>query len=184
MGKRNCSMPACDNAGRLTRGLCRKHYTRLVRYGDPSRGRPSLEQRFWSKVKAAEALDCWEWIAGLFPDGYGSVRDETGKTKRAHRLAWEMLRGEIPDELHLDHLCRNRICVNPWHLDPVSPGENIRRGATGEVARARQLTKTHCPQGHPYSGENLGIASNGSRQCRTCIRERGRRRYRQQLKTV
>ena len=93
----------------------------------------------------------------------------------AHRVSYEMAKGKIPDGLQLDHLCRMTLCVNPSHLEPVTPKENIRRGETAEVARLTQLSKTHCPQGHPYSGENLYLKPNGRRECRQCVRDSGAR---------
>lgn len=78
---------------------------------------------------------------------------------------------EIPNGLELDHLCRNRACVNPYHLDPVSHAENMRRG----VAGLKQREKTHCPVGHEYTAENTYIhPQNGSRNCKACQRERTR----------
>lgn len=83
-----------------------------------------------------------------------------------------MFVGPIPDGLVIDHLCRNPQCVNPMHLEPVTPEENTRRGIGGWNTRA----KTHCPQGHPYSGANLYInPTSGARVCRTCNNEKARR---------
>lgn len=76
--------------------------------------------------------------------------------------------------MHIDHLCRNPLCVRPDHLEQVTPRENLLRGV-GPSAKAAK--KTHCPQGHPYAGENLGIHRNGNRWCRTCHRENQLRRY-------
>ena len=78
----------------------------------------------------------------------------------AHRVAYELQVGPIPVGLQLDHLCRVRSCVNPAHLEPVTSAENTRRGL--------RAMKTHCPQGHPYAGENLLIRPTGQRRCRTC----------------
>jgi hypothetical protein len=87
---------------------------------------------------------------------------------RAHRVAYEALIGPIPDGLQLDHLCRNRACVNPLHTEPVTQIENIRRGEAGVPSGSQQRAKTHCPQGHPYSQGNTYIRKNGHRMCRTC----------------
>lgn len=116
--------------------------------------------RFWSKV--AEDGDCWVWTAYRTPAGYGRFMDK-GQCLLAHRVAYEFMVGPIPEGLQLDHLCRNRACANPEHLDPVSPAVNTRRG--------EPASRTHCPQGHPYDDENTRPA-RGRRLCRTCERAR------------
>jgi hypothetical protein len=122
---------------------------------------PSQEQRFWAKVDVG---DCWHWLASVTPDGYGHFR-LNGRIAKAHRVAWEFLVGPIPAGLTLDHLCRNRSCVNPDHLEPVDRRENIRRG----VAGAHNRNKGECSQGHPFTTENTRIHAGG-RTCRTCHR--------------
>ena len=84
------------------------------------------------------------------------------------RLDDELANGVLPATMQLDHLCRERACCNPAHLEPVTQAENIRRG---------EAVKTHCPQGHPYEGDNLYIDSRGKRRCKTCIAEQAARRY-------
>ncbi len=95
-----------------------------------------------------------------------------GKMLYAHRVSYELFVDAIPDGLTLDHLCRVRHCVNPSHLEPVTMRENLMRGDT---AAAKNAAKESCPQGHPYSGDNLRITPKGYRVCRTCTRDAMRR---------
>lgn len=145
--------------------------------------RKPAEERFISKI---ELLDngCIVWTGGLNGVGYGQFYagrtslSETGKTY-AHRWSYEHYVGPIPEGLHLDHLCRNTACVNPDHLEPVTPGENIRRGVAPAALHAK---KTHCPAGHPYSGDNLYVhPTKGQRICRACGKARAQAK-RDQLK--
>lgn len=132
--------------------------------------RPARE-RFFEKTRILEN-GCIEWTGGLNGAGYGQFyrgkrfRGDTGKTY-AHRWAYEYFIGPIPDGLHLDHLCRNRRCVNPTHLEPVTVRENLLRGVGPSAMHAR---KTHCPAGHPYAGKNLYTNPKGARYCRECGR--------------
>ena len=135
-------------------------------------------ERFWAKVDKhgpipEHRLDlgpCWVWTAGTNRAGYGKfgVGREAGKQLivQAHRFAYELLAGSIPEGLELDHLCRNRPCVNPDHMEPVTHAENMARG---------YAAKTHCVRGHEFTPENTCFW-NGTRKrrCRTCNRERQR----------
>lgn len=170
MGERICVESECGRT-HYGRGWCRTHYHQWYRHGGPaprSQGDKSVAERFWEKVDADG--DCWVWIGVINrkapSDGYGVAWDGQ-KTVGAHRLAWRLLVGEPPLGLDLDHLCRNRSCVNPDHLQPVTHLVNVRRGAAGWNTAA----KTHCPRGHPYQGENL-IIYQGRRFCRACRRSR------------
>lgn len=145
----------------------------------PIKGRIPMAERFWSKVKINDHTGCMEWIAGTNGVGYGTffVRWENGGNvmQLAHRWSYEEANGTIPEGLVIDHLCRNPSCVNPRHLEAVSFRENILRG-TG--MSARHAIKTECINGHPLSGDNLILRSNGRwRDCRTCKREKDLRSY-------
>src|SRR5438105_11185649 len=105
--------------------------------------RPTAETRFWTKVERTST--CWWWRAGVFSSGYGAFSYK-GQNREAHRFSYEQIRGPIPDSLPLDHLCKNTLCVNPDHLEPVTPKENNRRSNSPS---ALHMKKTHCPRGHP-----------------------------------
>lgn len=133
-------------------------------------GRPPrpAEERFWSKVDKDGPGGCWEWTAGKDWDGYGIFHESHRRSRRAHRYAYELLVGPIPEGLTTDHLCRNRGCVNPTHLELVTPVENVMRGESDAAKNARKGT---CKAGHPLSGPNLSIyARDGSRVCLECRR--------------
>lgn len=106
---------------------------------------------------------CWIWQGPICRLGYGKVWFD-GKNTSAHRVMYVLAKGPIPAGFDIDHLCKVRSCCNPAHLEAVTHQENIRRGDTGIVNRS----KTHCPQGHPYSGENLHIRPGGGRRCKEC----------------
>lgn len=117
---------------------------------------------------------CWEWHASLNDGGYGQMAGGPGSSPlRAHRVMYEWLIGPIPDGLVIDHLCRNRACVNPAHMEPVTRGENVKRGVAAEATRARLAAQTHCKRGHEFTPENtyMGLLSYGRgpvRVCRKC----------------
>lgn len=133
--------------------------------------------RFWSKVSVTGISRCWFWKASLRRAGDGQFK-YNGKMIAAHRLSYELLVGVIPKGLELDHLCRNRSCVNPYHLEPVTHLENMRRGIGGW----NSSIKIHCPRGHMYTTENTYIY-NLWRHCRICNRLRMRKKRRKALGT-
>lgn len=115
---------------------------------------------------------CLEWARGLDGRGYGAIYIGT-QQHRVHRVVYEELHGPIRADFVIDHLCGNRRCCHPGHLEAVTQRENLLRGRT---LAARHAQTTHCPQGHPYTPENTFL-KNGSRQCRECSRIRARARY-------
>jgi len=123
-----------------------------------------LADRLWARVERPSETDCWTW-QGPKTNGYGVIGlgGRGGATVRTHRVAYELLIGPIPDGLHLDHLCRNRACCNPAHLEPVPQSENNRRA--GEA-------KTHCPYGHPLPPHGVK-----RRACKTCKSDYDRQHY-------
>lgn len=135
-------------------------------------GTSSLADRFsskWTLSDEWEGSPCWEWTAARYGGGYGGIR-VGGKLRPAHRVSYELAVGPIPEELVIDHLCRNRACVNPDHLEVVSFRENILRGKEA----ARPDLQTHCKQGHEYTPENTYIHRRG-RNCRACNTASARR---------
>ena len=130
-------------------------------------------QRFLSKIEFRSGSACWWWKARQVGSGYGGFY-AGGRNIRAHRWAYERWRGTIPAGLQLDHLCRNRLCVRPAHLEIVTNRVNVLRGIGPTAQNAR---KTHCPQGHQYSGSNLYVSPEGWRCCRACHSARSLRRY-------
>jgi hypothetical protein len=115
---------------------------------------------FWSRVNRRGEDECWDWLGFKQSNGYGQAWAD-GRTTMAHRVAYQLASGAIPDGYEIDHLCFNKGCVNPEHLEAVTPQTN--------TLRARALI-THCPQGHEYDEHNTYIRpSNGARQCRKCM---------------
>lgn len=133
----------------------------------------AIEQRFWAKVRKTST--CWLWTGKLNQGGYGILKVQ-GKQTRAHRYAYELLVGPIPEGLTIDHKCRVRRCVWPAHLEPVTRTENVRRG---DGITARLQRRTHCKNGHPFNDHNTRWRADGrGRVCRTCSNERERQYYR------
>ncbi len=141
-----------------------------VRYIAPA------EDRFWSKVRKVEG-SCWIWLGAKTGEGYG-VLSIKGKLVRVHRYSYSTFRGPIPSGLTIDHLCRNRLCVNPSHLEPVTNWENILRGTSWA---AKNIDKTHCIRGHLFDSSNTALRPNGHRTCRACEKLL-HQRYRRQAK--
>lgn len=129
--------------------------------------RGSLEERMERKIERVPFMSCWVWTGALNPGGYGQIK-EGGRVQNAHRLFYQLSGHHIPDGYEVDHLCRNRWCVNPAHLEAVSKFTNFIRGNSPAARNAR---KTHCPRGHPLILGNLtGPKSSPSARgrCKTC----------------
>lgn len=142
---------------------------RKGRYG---RGLTSAVERFRKRFVAVDESGCWLLDTARNDAGYTMFwwKDAGGRAlSSAHRFSYTAFVGPIPEGLVLDHLCRNRACVNPAHLEPVTHQENILRGVGPAAINA---AKTHCPNGHPYVAENMYDTANGARICRTCSREK------------
>jgi 5-methylcytosine-specific restriction endonuclease McrA len=134
--------------------------------------------RFLKFAKIGDGDLCWVW-EGSRREGYSQMHS-AGRPVAAHKWAYERFIGPVPAGLQLYHSCLNRGCVNPYHLEPLPPREITKRGKTPELSRARNLTKTHCPKGHPYSGDNLVTRKSGkNRQCSQCRRDQWRAQNRQ-----
>ena len=135
-----------------------------------------LEERFWSHVDREWAGGCWPWTGSLNPKGYGRFHlPRPMLAVQAHRFAYELAHGPIPEGLTLDHLCRTRRCVNPDHLEPVTNRENVLRG---ETLPAANLAKTECKRGHLFTPENTYTRPGTTeRECRRCAATAVRERY-------
>jgi hypothetical protein len=139
--------------------------------------RPNIE-RFLDKIEFTES--CWPWKAAMLQNGYGTfgtASDVPGRlrTVYAHRYSYELFVGPIPDGLVIDHLCRNRLCVNPDHLRAVTRWTNNMENTVNPIAL--NPDKAHCPQGHPYNEANTHITKKGHRKCRACNRDRNLAAY-------
>jgi len=177
---RICIVDGCSMKHRGL-GFCSKHWRRWKRHGTTDDRRPTVRERFWAKVDkngpVPECLPdlgpCWVWTA-FQQRGYGRFRIKEEGISLAHRAAYFLSVGPIPDGMTLDHLCRNTLCVRPDHLEPVTSRENTLRSDGLPATNAR---KTHCKNGHEFTPENTWVApgTRKFRLCRTCRAEYSRR---------
>lgn len=123
----------------------------------------TIDERFNAKV-SAQPDGCMLWTGAQASNGYGSFRVE-GRTWKAHRWAWTRANGRVPNGLDLDHLCRNRLCVNVDHLEMVTRQENLLRGDGPRLTRERAAARTHCRRGHLYTDPYV---PGGKRRCKAC----------------
>lgn len=187
-----CSVEGCEEPLEA-KSYCNKHYLRYRKFGSPDiTNTPTrdmdVEERFWLKVDKDGPVqstlgNCWVWKEGIAA-GYGKFWVD-GDSIGAHVFSYTLVNGKVPEGMELDHLCHtdnrleclsgkecnHRRCVRPSHLEAVSHRVNTMRGNNPTVFNA---VKTHCPQGHSYSGENLYINPKGQRICRECVRQKVR----------
>lgn len=175
-----CARPYC------AKGYCKLHYRRVAEKGHPG---PATTLRYVPQSpsddiearlleQSVRVGECLEWQGYVLASGYGIVHWR-GKTWVCHRAMWTAKVGPIPtdDDWTIDHLCRNRACVNVDHMEVVTRIENARRGGGLELAHAKTRGATTCPNGHEYAEENTFIKPSGARLCRIC-RAASVRRYR------
>lgn len=164
-----CSIDGC-NEPRHARGVCTKHWHTWAKQNPDKIRRyvPAIAR--WEARFTIEENGCWRWTGTIGSTGYGQISDK-GVKHNAHRFGYAHFVGD-PGTKHLDHLCKNRWCVNPAHLEPVTLMENLLRGDRSHLGRHLR-ERTHCPKGHEYTPENVWVnpKTNG-RRCRKCAREK------------
>jgi len=167
---RFCRIPGCPNIARPGRsGVCEGHWSRWRRTGRYDEARPLVpigtpaEARFWARVDRSGLH--WLWTGPVDPDGYGRWSLPGEGSTGAHRAAYRLAVGPIPEGMEVDHTCRVRLCCRPDHLEAV-PGRvnNERRDAALGWGRSRAI----CRRGHAMVGDNVMVRGDGSRRCRAC----------------
>lgn len=161
---KTCVIEGCE-AAVLARSWCRPHYMAKYYRGEfgprgSKRPRGTAEELLWRKIDKRVPGECWPWTGSRDPKGYGKAKIKK-RSVSAHRMAYELSVGPIPDGYEIDHLCRNTSCCNPAHLEAVTPAENMRR---------RSIAQTHCKRGHEFTPENTYLVGKDKRrrQCRAC----------------
>jgi hypothetical protein len=163
-----CTAPDCDRPVHI-RGYCTMHYQRVRKHGTTELPpRPTLAERLAARIVITES-GCWEWQGAKNDRGYGQIG--VGRVKRfyTHRVSYELHVGPIPDGLQLDHLCRNTICCNPEHLEPVTARENMRRGRSPHMLLG---LANRCAKGHDLREVGYVRPDGQGRICKTCRAER------------
>lgn len=157
-----CEQQPCERPAR-TLGYCHMHYRRMWRTGKAS----GLSQKdaFFGHITHETVDGCWIWDKPSHK-GYGQFSGTT-----AHGWSFTYFMDDIPESIEIDHLCRVRACVNPWHMDPVPQKVNLLRGVGSPAMNAR---KTHCKRGHEFDVDNTYVNPKGQRTCRRCNRDRDR----------
>jgi hypothetical protein len=163
-----CSIEGCEES-RQAKQMCWKHFNRWRNHGDPLKQVHYMDLRESFRARADKngpvpeerpsLGPCWLWTGGT-NGTYGKIRN-----LYAHRVSYELSKGQIPAGLQIDHLCRNTVCVNPDHLEAVTGRTNLLR-ARGFAAR--QAAQTECIHGHPLAGDNLYVDKRSRRHCREC----------------
>jgi hypothetical protein len=178
-----CSEDGCGKPVR-GRGWCGMHYARWSKYSDPQYSkyhRVPMAERFWLWVDKRGPDECWPWTGYITKRGYGQFCIDRHSSSGAHRLAYILTVGRIPDGLQIDHMCHerrecqlgnncpHRRCCNPAHLKPATNRVNALRGNAPTAVNAR---KTHCIRKHEFTPANTRINRDGGRSCRACERIR------------
>lgn len=144
--------------------------SRMKRYViTPPRG-STLKERLMFFMVVDHVTGCWNWTANKNQKGYGRVAID-GRLHSAHRVSFEIFNGPLIDGLEVDHVCENRGCINPAHLQQITHASNVRKGNRWNIERP-----THCPRGHPFTAPNLGHDHRGWRYCKACASRRHKRR--------
>lgn len=133
------------------------------------KGQPAIV-RLFKRVEKQGNYGCWTWLGVPSSSGYGGIQ-VNGRTVKVHRLSYTLLVGPIGEGLTIDHICRNKLCVNPRHLEPVTRRVNTLRGVGPAAVYAR---RTACGRGHSFTAENTLIRPNKARRCRVCRRDSNR----------
>lgn len=129
---------------------------------------PIQDSHFWERVEIdmSDVDKCFPWGGWVDKHGYGIVKLGRRGNFKAHRVAYALIRGPIPAGLTLDHLCRNKRCCNPAHLEAVPAVVNVLRS---DSPTARNARKTHCDNGHALNADNIIQHKRGYRMCRACF---------------